>query len=72
MRDVRDMAREKIGLTKEVVRHEAPVLPVAPTNNSITTDVDRTTKTSVQKMYSDDYLSDNAVHFDAVLNSKNT
>ena len=40
--------------------------------NSMTADVDRTTKTTVQKMYSDDYLSDNAVHFDCVLNSKRT
>lgn len=40
--------------------------------NSITAEVDKTTKTTVQKLYSDDYLSDNAVHFDAILNARKT
>ena len=38
----------------------------------MTAEVDRTTKTTVEKLYSDDYLADNAVHFDTVLNCLKT
>jgi hypothetical protein len=73
MRDVREMANEKIRDLKDIVRHEESIpVAVKPMDNSINAEVDRTTKTTVQKMYSDDYLSDNAVHFDAILNCRRT
>ena len=70
--DLKNLAKDSVGMTKDVVRHEAPIIPVGPTENSMTAEVDRTTKTTVQAMYNDDYLSDNAVHFDTVLNCRHT
>ena len=70
--DLKNLAKDTVGMTKDVIRHEAPSIPVTPYETSMTAEVDRTTKTTVQAMYSDDYLSDNAVHFDTVLNCRNT